>query len=443
MKIVCSLFLILLLIVACNKDSKNPVDNGDNNSPLANCGPDLTVKVGELAEVDVSGSLPKDRSKITNISWGIDENNPSKIVQYTGNIDDKKHYFGFLVPGTYKIYFTIGTQKAISKPDTLTVTVLPRTNTLIDDVGMELAIRYSKKYSTGELSDTFLSEVDSIVTVSNPLTSLKGIDKCINLRVLDLGLKNIKDISPLAHLTKLEYLDLNQNRILSDIHPLRNLVNLTYLNLYSCLLLKTVEPLSGLISLNYLNLSGDKDMTEFQNLSKLVNLEELYIEQMNQSEKGNVSFLSNMTKLEKLSILDSGISDISYLKNLTALKNLDCSANIISNLTPLKNLTNLEALNIGNNRVSDIEIIRVFKKITSLKLLHNQIEDITPITMLKNLINLELGFNKIYNIKPLIDNESLSVRGRITLYDNPLDSISVHVYIPKLRESGATVIYSE
>jgi Leucine-rich repeat (LRR) protein len=436
------LFIIVILTFSCGKDSKNPVDSGGDDNPVANCGPDLTLKVGELAVVDVSASLPKDKSKILYYDWDGDINNPKTgAIEYGVNGLSTKHYLGFITQGTYKLYLKVATEKGESEPDTMTITVLPRTNNLIEDPILELAIRYSKKYATGVINEMFLNEIESITTIQSVINSLKGIEHCKNLKTLNLSYKDNEDITPLLALINLESLKLTDNKSLKDISPLKNLVNLKYLDLSGCTSISSVEPLSGLTALTYLNLDSDENMSGYHVLSKLVNLEKLYIYKMASDENGDISFLSQMINLNILSIRYSGITDITPLKNLKGLKELNLYSNNISDIRDLKNCIILEKLNVAGNRIKEIEIVRTFKNLISLDISGNSVEDITPLNMLEHIRYFVLQDNKIYNIKPLADNENLGTNNYINLVGNPLDSISVNVYIPNLRARGIEIHY--
>ena len=97
-----------------------------------------------------------------------------------------------------------------------------------DDINLENAIKTNinkKKIKLGDLED--LVELD----LSNKnIKSLKGLEKCKNLRTLNLYRNNIKDITSITSLYKLENLVLSNNSI-SNISDLIKLKNLIYINL--------------------------------------------------------------------------------------------------------------------------------------------------------------------------------------------------------------------
>ncbi|MDD6395005.1 MAG: leucine-rich repeat domain-containing protein [Firmicutes bacterium] len=67
----------------------------------------------------------------------------------------------------------------------------------------------------------------------NKITSLEGIQNLKKLRALILTDNRITDISPLAELTELEFLEINATNRLTSLEPLRNLNKLKILNIYS------------------------------------------------------------------------------------------------------------------------------------------------------------------------------------------------------------------
>ncbi len=86
---------------------------------------------------------------------------------------------------------------------------------------------------------------------------------------LDLGLRQIRDLSPLASLTHVTSLNLSGNQII-DIQPLAELKNLTFLLLSD----NQITDLSPLQNLNYLN-SVMVDRNQIQALPPLPNLKQL------------------------------------------------------------------------------------------------------------------------------------------------------------------------
>ena len=126
--------------------------------------------------------------------------------------------------------------------------------------------------------------------------------KLLQLTGLQVNLKRISDVSPIASLTNLKALGLGANQII-DISPLQSLTNLTVLNLPS-------------------------------------------------NQISDIRPLQTLTNLTSLDLASNRITDISALKSLTKLTSLDLSVNQIHDTSPLKSLTNLTEVNLQSNPVS-------------------------------------------------------------------------------------------
>ena len=93
-----------------------------------------------------------------------------------------------------------------------------------------------------------------------------------NLERLELCYKPISDVTPLAKLTKLRLLLLDNTQV-SDVTPLATLMHLVKLNLRNTQV-SDVRPLANLINLEWLGLMQTQ-VTDVPPLGKLVNLKRL------------------------------------------------------------------------------------------------------------------------------------------------------------------------
>ena len=136
----------------------------------------------------------------------------------------------------------------------------------------------------------------------------------------------ISDISPLAELTKLEELDLWNNRI-TDVSPLAKLTNLEELDLWGNQI-TDVTPLAGLKNLTKLVLVGNQ-VTDLTPLARL-------------------------NKLTKLYLPKNQITDLAPLANLKSLTKLVLLGNQITDVKPLTGLNRLTKLHLPKNQITDI-----------------------------------------------------------------------------------------
>ena len=107
------------------------------------------------------------------------------------------------------------------------------------------------------------------------ITNLTGLEYATNIRSLEFHRNPIVDISPLAHLTKLEGVHLLGCGIV-DLSPLRNLENLKGVFLGHNQI-SDISPLAELTNLTYLHLQSNQ-IVDFSPLANLVNLRELWIQ---------------------------------------------------------------------------------------------------------------------------------------------------------------------
>ena len=91
------------------------------------------------------------------------------------------------------------------------------------------------KKAGADITRTEMASLESLDAFESGIHSLKGLEYAINLTELHLGLNRILDVSPLKDLTKLTYLDLHRNQIISDVSPLKDLTNLVWLSLIVCI----------------------------------------------------------------------------------------------------------------------------------------------------------------------------------------------------------------
>ena len=173
------------------------------------------------------------------------------------------------------------------------------------------------------------------------ISDLTGLEFAINLAFLHLGAEyleaggrninsnSVSDISPLADLTNLEFLILEDNSI-SDISPLAGLTNLEFL----------------ILSNNTIS---------------------------------DISVVAGLTNLTGLSLEGNSVSDISAVARLTNLTSLGLSNNTISDISAVAGLTNLEFLVLGRNMISDISAVAGLTNLRFLLLADNSISDLSPL----------------------------------------------------------------
>ncbi len=155
----------------------------------------------------------------------------------------------------------------ITASDMADLTHLHATNTNISDLtGLESATNL-----------TYLSLGDAYVegeghVNSNSISNLSPLARLTNLTALTLNQNNITDISAVVGLTNLTWLDIGGNN-LSDISPVIGLINLTGLRLWRNNIVD-ISPVTDLIHLTELNLDGN-NIADISPLAELTSLTKL------------------------------------------------------------------------------------------------------------------------------------------------------------------------
>ena len=348
-------------------------------------------------------------------------------------------FANFLEPRTSHIVLsTIDVHGNISFSEPYPIDVaslLPPSKTVtIPDTNLATAVRETLDLAPGTAITTHTMLNLSWLRASNRgITDLTGLEHARFLRDLNLGdaynpneenvagwdywvnSNSISDLSPLAGLTQLTSLQLENNAI-SDVSPLATLTQLDSLDLGDNAI-SDVSPLAILTKLTELNLSSNP-ISDVSSLATLTQLRSLQF--YNCETISDVSGLATLTQLQMLDLSDNAISDVSSLTTLTKLTELSLSANTISDISPLTTLTQLEVLRLWNNNISDVSGLATLTQLRSLWLSGNAVADISP------LVALDLLGTK-------------SASTALDLRWNPLSYTSVNTYIPTIQAKGIEV----
>ena len=196
----------------------------------------------------------------------------------------------------------------------------------------------------------------------NKICDISSLARLTNLTYLDLYNNQISDISALSGLTNLTVLDLAWNQI-SDISSLSGLTNLTSLDLWNNQI-SDITPLARLTNMTWLGL-GSNQISDISALSGLTNLVWLILDS---NQISDISVLSGLTNLTYLYLYENQISDISALSGLTNLTDLWLSHNEISDISALAGLTNLTHLSLWSNQISDADQAWLKEKLPTCKI---------------------------------------------------------------------------
>ena len=246
----------------------------------------------------------------------------------------------------------------------------------IPDRSLAAAIREELDLASDDpITNLNMLQLSEFAANDRNIKNLTGLESAIYLRVLDLAVNQIEDISLLSQLEYLNILYIGFNKI-RDITPLKTLKHLGTLHL------------------------GNNPISDITVLTSLPSLEVLSI---SSNPILNITQVWELTHLRGLSLSYSDISDISPIENFEVLTTLGLNSNKITDITPLAGLTGLRSLNLYHNEIIDITPLAGLTGLTDLRLSGNQISDVSPLTALVNLKTLELAQNPIKNRKPLFE----------------------------------------
>lgn len=201
--------------------------------------------------------------------------------------------------------------------------------------------------------------------------SIKGMEYAENLQYVSLPYQPIEDLSPLANLTKIRYINITGNGKVQDFSFLNKLVNVEELHVRMAKV-KTIDALKNYKKLYFLD-ADSCEISDFSPLSNLVNLKYLNLDKNIFKENSAEAF----SKLVNLEVLNINNKAENYGLNIHPEK--------IKSIEPLKNLTKLKEFHATGHDISDISILKNMKDLGTVYLNNNAIEDFSPVDHVKNV----------------------------------------------------------
>ena len=178
------------------------------------------------------------------------------------------------------------------------------------------------------------SNLESAIREALQLPPRKGITKEDMVRLENLGAarSDIMHLTGLEHATNLRSLSMWGNP-LAELTPIAGLRRLTYLDAAACSI-SDITALSDLVNLTGLNVRFNRivDISPVANLTNLVTL------RLEGNRIADVAPLANLTQLTELYLSDNHIQDLRPLANLVELETLDIRGNLVNDYTPLDGL---------------------------------------------------------------------------------------------------------
>ena len=244
----------------------------------------------------------------------------------------------------------VGETPVITQPD-----VIPGGQVQIPDPNLRAAVAEALgKSPNAPITIEDMKRLTHLTAVGREIRDLTGLQFATSLSSLRLGHwgkvgNQVSDLAPIAGLTELRHLILNDN-LISDLSPIAGLTNLESLVLESNDV-SDLSPIAGLINLEHIDFNAN-DVSDLSPIARLVNLRKI---RTWGNPFSDLSPLAGLTKLEWLDICDARLQDASLepLSGLTGLKELYLAGNGISDISPLAGLTNLKWLGVDDNDISN------------------------------------------------------------------------------------------
>lgn len=215
---------------------------------------------------------------------------------------------------------------------------------LFADKVLEAAVRryvFEKRNSKEPLTEKDVENISTIEYKGHTYTldgkkverkkikSLKGLEKCRSLALLDLENNEISDISPIKDLKIIQSLNLAKNK-LTDI-----------------------SPVAGLVKVQYLQLENN-GIVDIKPIAKLENMRSLYL---SNNQIKDIKPISGLTKTWSLYLGGNEISDIKAVAMLKGLDTIDLRGNGLSDISPLSALQPSRFVFLQDNKISDIQVL--------------------------------------------------------------------------------------
>ena len=276
---------------------------------------------------------------------------------------------------------------------------------------------------------TACTRLEKLDLRDNKIADISPLVELPNLKWLCIWNNEVEDINPLLSLANMEFLDADGNRI-SDISVLEYLPRLreVWLNRNP---LKSIAPLCALSELRRLGLAGtDLSDGDLDLLMSLSALEELNIKDNRSISAGKLDALKEALPNCEITH-DDILRSIRFgdLEFFADAKQISAVSMDIFDLTGLEEFKELEILDLDGNHISDLSPLRDLPSLTELRLGGSSVSDLSPLSGLKTLKVLNLRDNSIRTLTPLVGCTGLQ---ELNLRGNGLSDLSPLAYLTGL-----------
>lgn len=259
------------------------------------------------------------------------------------------------------------------------------------DKEMEKAIREVLGARESEILYTNVLWDITEFTVPVAAMSLEDLALMPYLEKLTIPDQNLKDLSILSRLDRLETLDLSGSMISTDqLEVLSKLPFLKDLTMSGCGL-STIAALEGVSTLTRLDLSNNT-LRNLDVLSDMDTLKELHLQH---NAVTSLNALSSLSNLEKLDISYNSVMDLSPLSPCMRLSWLCADNNVLTSVHGVEELVLLNHLSVDYNELKEISVLAQCTELVNLSIANNEISDISALSALTKLDILDFSYNSV------------------------------------------------
>lgn len=253
---------------------------------------------------------------------------------------------------------------------------------IVDSDFDNLIISNDSVYSLS-VNDNSITNLNILIPISehikelyidnNPVSDISALEN-LNLNVLSLNSTGLSDVSPLAKITNLRELYINDNNI------------------------ETLTPLNNCEGIQIISVNNNK-LSNLSGLEHSLKLAEVYAQSNNIN---SLEGLENATILSTVNLNDNILIDVSVLsKSKETLTNLYVDNNKISDISCLSECANIKLLHINNNYISSLEALSEYAVLENISAKNNSLISAKGLEKATNIIYADLSNNAISDTSAL------------------------------------------
>lgn len=283
------------------------------------------------------------------------------------------------------------------------------------------------------------------------LEDISALANLNNLDYVDLNCNNITDLAPLANLINLETLKLGSNPI-TDMSPLANLPALESLGLGSTDI--AAVPEGGTTAVTYLSFGGyDSDMADITHIAEWLSPEEEVqidlnfevLDNLSGIEKiGSIDYLSvqgetitnddmvylGTAHIEQLYLSGSAVTDLSAFAGNEYIKEISIRSPELTDISPLATCPNLTSISVNGTAVTDVSCLSGMESLNTLILSLTSVADVSCLVSCPNLVYLDLQGTAVTDVSCLANLPALE---ELYLGYTDVSDVSALAACPKLE----------